>query len=224
MTIREGHCSGVTMAEKNALIIVDVQNDFLPGGALAVRNGDAVIAPINAISPGFALVMATQDWHPANHLSFAANHAGKKVGEVIDLDGLPQVLWPAHCVQNTAGAALADGLAQKRIARIFQKGIDPAIDSYSGFYDNGHRRSTGLGEFLRQQGVLDVYVAGLATDYCVKATVMDSVQLGFKTHLIADACRAVDLSAGDGERAIEQMRGAAVDVVHSSVLQGRGLV
>lgn len=201
---------------KSVLIIVDVQNDFLPGGALAVKDGDAVIAPINAISPKFDLVVATQDWHPANHGSFAANHPGKRVGEVIDLNGQPQVLWPVHCVQNTPGAQLAAALDVSRVARIFQKGTDPQIDSYSGFFDNDHRHSTGLGQYLWDVGAKELFIAGLATDYCVKATALDAARLGFHTHLIADACRAVDLAAGDGARAIEQMRTAGVVPIESA--------
>ena len=156
-----------------ALIVVDVQNDFVPGGALAVPEGDRVVPLCNALANSFDLVVATQDWHPADHGSFAANHPGRKVGEVIDLQGLQQILWPVHCVQNTPGAQFVHGLDTSRFARIFQKGTDPAIDSYSGFFDNGHRRSTGLGDYLRSNNVTDVYVCGLATDYCVKFTALD---------------------------------------------------
>jgi nicotinamidase/pyrazinamidase len=199
-----------------ALILVDIQNDFLPGGALAVPHGDEVIAVANRVSPRFDLVVATQDWHPPGHGSFAANHPGRKVGEVIDLHGLPQVLWPVHCVQGTAGAAFAPGLDVSRVRRVFQKGTDPAIDSYSGFFDNGHRRSTGLADSLREQGVDEVFVTGLATDYCVKFTALDAVQrAGLKTTLIEDGCRGVNLRPGDSERAVEVMRLAGVDLVRS---------
>jgi nicotinamidase/pyrazinamidase len=129
-----------------ALILVDIQNDFLPGGALAVPDGDAVIPVANRLQAVFPIVVATQDWHPTNHGSFAASHSGRKVFEQIQLNGLPQTLWPVHCVQDTAGAALAASLKQDRIAKVFQKGTDPGIDSYSGLFDNGHRKSTGLGE------------------------------------------------------------------------------
>ena len=128
-----------------ALILVDIQNDFVPGGALAVREGDRVVPIANALMPQFEIVVATQDWHPADHGSFAANHAGRKVGDVIELNGLPQVLWPVHCVQGTAGAEFVAGLDVSKVAKVFRKGTDREIDSYSGFYDNGHRRSTGLG-------------------------------------------------------------------------------
>src|SRR5213595_1368879 len=134
-----------------ALILVDIQNDFLPGGALAVPDGDAVIPVANKLQAAFPLVVATQDWHPANHGSFAANHPGKQVFEQSELNGLPQTLWPGHCVKNKPGAALAASLKQDRIARIFQKGSDPGIDSYSGLFDNGRRKSTGLVEWLKQK-------------------------------------------------------------------------
>jgi len=196
----------------NALVVVDVQNDFLPGGALAVPEGDAVVPRCNALMKSFDLVVATQDWHPANHASFAANCRGHKVGDVIDVAGLKQVLWPVHCVQNTSGAAFAPELDVKRFARIFQKGTDPAIDSYSGFFDNGHRKSTGLADYLKSQRVTDVHVCGLATDYCVKFTALDARQLGFNVYLITDACRGVNLTPGDADAAIEEMRRAGVQV------------
>src|SRR3954468_12732007 len=152
----------------NALIIVDVQNDFVPGGALPVPEGDKVLPVINNLQPKFDLVVATQDWHPASHGSFAANHPGKKPGDVIQLKGLPQILWPVHCVQNTTGAAFVPTLDAKRIAKVFPKGTDPQVDSYSGFFDNGRQKATGLAEYLKQRGVTELYIVGLATDYCVK--------------------------------------------------------
>lgn len=199
-----------------ALILVDLQNDFVPGGALPVPQGDQVVAICNAMQGSFELIVATQDWHPANHGSFAANHAGRKIGEVIEFNGLPQVLWPVHCMQNTSGAAFVPSLDTRRFERVFQKGTDPGIDSYSGFFDNGHRRSTGLGEYLKSKGVTDVFIAGLATDYCVKFTALDARQLGFGTHLVVDACRGVNLQPGDVERAIDEMRGAGVVVVQAA--------
>jgi nicotinamidase/pyrazinamidase len=203
------------------LLLVDLQNDFLPGGALPVPEGDAVIPVVNRLQPGFDLVVATQDWHPPNHGSFAVNHPGRRVGEVVDLDGLPQVLWPVHCVQFTPGAEFAPGLDTSRIVHVVRKGTDPRIDSYSGFFDNGKRRSTGLADFLRQQGVREVYVAGLATDYCVKATALDAVQLGFDTRVITDACRGVNLQPGDVDRALAEMARAGVRLVRSDELPGR---
>ena len=198
-----------------ALILVDIQNDFLPGGALAVPNGDAVIPLANRLQPMFPLVVATQDWHPANHGSFAANHPGKKVFEQIDLNGLPQTLWPAHCVQGTAGAELAPTLNRVHIAKIFPKGTDAGIDSYSGFFDNGHRHATGMAEWLKGKGVTEVHLCGLATDYCVKFTALDAVSAGFKTYLIEDASRGVNLQPNDVKNAIAEMKQAGVIVEQS---------
>ena len=198
-----------------ALVLVDIQNDFVPGGALAVRGGDEIIEIANDLQLRFDLVVATQDWHPADHGSFAANHPGTKPGDVIDLNGLRQVLWPVHCVQETPGALFVGPLHTGRIDRVFQKGTDPTIDSYSGFFDNGHRKSTGLADYLKSRGVTDVYVAGLATDYCVKFTALDARKLGFNTFLIEDACRGVNLRPGDVDGAIEEMRRAGVEVVQS---------
>jgi nicotinamidase/pyrazinamidase len=176
----------------NALIIVDVQNDFLPGGALAVKNGDAVIPVINALQGHFDLVVATQDWHPADHKSFASSHPDKKVFEEIMLDGLLQVLWPDHCVQETNGAEFSSLLNTKKIEAIFRKGMDKNIDSYSGFFDNGKKKATGLGAYLKGRGVTTIYVTGLAADYCVNFTAADGLELGFKSIIISDATRAID--------------------------------
>jgi nicotinamidase/pyrazinamidase len=200
------------------LILVDLQNDFLPGGALPVPDGDAVIPLANRLQAAFPLVVATQDWHPANHGSFAANHPGKRPFDQIDLNGLPQTLWPVHCVQNTMGAELAPALNQDHIANVFTKGTDPAIDSYSGFFDNGHRKATGLQEWLETRAVGEVYLCGLATDYCVKFTALDARRLGFNTYLIEDASRGVNLRPGDVKRAIEEMRSAGVAIVQSSTI------
>ena len=179
-----------------ALIVTDIQNDFLPGGALAVRGGDEVIPIANRLQDAFPLVVAAQDWHPPNHGSFAANHPGRKPYEQIDLNGLPQTLWPVHCVQGTQGAEFAATLKQDRIAKVFRKGTNPGIDSYSGFFDNGHRNATGMGDWLKAKGVTEIYVCGLTTDYCVRFTALDGVRLGFKTYVILDASRGVNLRAG----------------------------
>jgi len=204
--------------ERPALVLVDVKNDFVPGGALAVRDGDRVAPVANSLMDRFELIVATQDWHPADHGSFAANHPRKKVGDVIDLNGLPQVLWPVHCVQNTRGAELVAGLKRERIARVFQKGTDPGIDSYSGFFDNGHRRATGMGDWLKERGVRGIYVMGLATDYCVKFTALDGRALGFEVFLVEDGCRGVELNPGDVRRAVEEVKAAGVRVIQSSAL------
>jgi nicotinamidase/pyrazinamidase len=210
------------MNSMKALIIIDVQNDFVPGGALAVREGDLVVPVINQLQQlkgsAFSVVVATQDWHPRDHGSFAANHPGTKVGDVIDLAGLRQILWPVHCVQETRGAEFVASLDRSAIDHVVRKGTDPTIDSYSGFFDNGHRKATGLDAYLKQRGVNDVYVCGLATDYCVKFTALDARQLGYQTHLIEDATRGVELRPGDVARAVEEMRRAGVDVVQSQRL------
>ena len=202
-----------------ALILVDLQNDFLPGGALAVPDGDAIVSIANGLLRRFDLVVATQDWHPADHGSFADNHPQCQPGEVIRLGELDQILWPRHCVQQTPGASFAADLNLEGITRVFSKGTDPAIDSYSGFFDNGHRKSTGLADYLKEQGVTAVYVMGLATDYCVKFTALDARQLGFETLLITDGCRGIDLNAGDVERAIGEMEAAGVNCIESKEIE-----
>ncbi|MBP7533854.1 MAG: bifunctional nicotinamidase/pyrazinamidase [Chitinophagales bacterium] len=203
---------------KKALLLIDLQNDFMPGGALAVPQGNEVIAIANRLQPSFDWVIATQDWHPANHGSFAANNLPQNIGDVINLDGLPQIMWPIHCVQNTNGANFTSDLDITHIKAVFQKGTDPNIDSYSGFFDNGKRKSTGLGNFLLQQGITDVYIMGLALDYCVKFSALDAVTLGFNTYLIADACRAVNLQPTDGTKALAEMEAAGVKIVQSAEL------
>lgn len=176
----------------NALIIVDIQNDFLPGGALAVPSGGEVIEPINRLQADYDLVVATQDWHPAGHKSFASEHPGKSPFDVIELDGLPQTLWPDHCIQGTAGAALSEALDTRRIEAIFRKGMDLEIDSYSGFFDNGKRKNTGLVGYLRDRNVTSVAVAGLAADFCVFFTAMDALDAGFNATILDAASRAID--------------------------------
>lgn len=201
-----------------SLIIVDLQNDFLPGGALAVADGDQVVPIINQLIPRFDLVVATQDWHPIDHKSFAANHSGASVGEVIDLNGLSQVLWPVHCVQHSPGATLCQALDRESIAKIFTKGMDREVDSYSGFFDNDRRNSTGLGDYLREQGAKELFVVGLATDYCVKFTALDAQSLGFKTTLVQDACRGVNLNPSDVENAVGAMRDAGIEINQSATI------
>jgi nicotinamidase/pyrazinamidase len=205
----------------NALILIDLQNDFCPGGALSVPHGDEVIPVANRLLPHFDLVVATQDWHPADHGSFAAMHEGKEPGDVIDLDGILQILWPVHCVRDTPGAAFHPDLNREPIARIFRKGTERNIDSYSVFFDNAHRKATGLGEYLKEQGVTGLYLCGLATDYCVKFSALDAVELGFKVYLIEDACRGVELEPGDVRRAIEEMKARGVEVVQSAEIRGK---
>ena len=175
------------------LILIDVQNDFMPGGSLPVPQGNEIIPLINAILPRFDLIVATQDWHPASHKSFASNHEGKEVFETIDLNGLEQKLWPDHCVQNTFGAELHSDLNAGSIEAIFRKGMDPEIDSYSGFYDNGHKKTTGLAGYLREKGAKDLYFCGLAADICVYFSLVDALNDGFSASIIEDASRALDV-------------------------------
>jgi nicotinamidase/pyrazinamidase len=198
-----------------ALILVDLQNDFLPGGALAVARGDETIAVANRLMPKFGHVVATQDWHPAEHQSFAAQHEGRRPGELVELHGLPQVLWPVHCVQGSAGADFAPGLELDKVHAIFQKGQDPTVDSYSGFFDNGRRHDTGLASHLRERGVSEVWVMGLATDYCVKWTALDARDQGFEVVFVEDGSRGVELAPGDCERAIAELKAAGVRVATS---------
>lgn len=201
-----------------ALILVDIQNDFMPAlgdkpeGALAVPEGDDVIAVANRLMPDYEMVVATQDWHPAGHKSFASEHRGHKPGDLITLNGLDQVLWPDHCVQGTAGAELCEGLDTDGIDEVVHKGTDPGIDSYSGFYDNGHEQATGLTRLLRESGVTHVDVMGLATDYCVKFTALDAIEEGFETTLITEGCRGVELQKGDCEKAIQDMESKGVQI------------
>jgi len=202
-------------ARVRTLVLVDVQNDFLPGGALAIPRGNEVIPLANRLQPRFDLVVATQDWHPSGHGSFASTRPGRKPFEVAELAGLPQVLWPDHCVQGSPGAEFAPELEMNRVEAIFRKGTDPAIDSYSGFFDNGHRKSTGLGDYLKGRGARDVYLLGLATDYCVKFTALDARKLGFRTFLVQDASRGAELRPGDVVRAVQEMKDAGVTIVQS---------
>ncbi len=204
----------------NALILVDIQNDFVSGGALVVPEGDQIVPIVNRLMPHFDRVVAIQDWHPADHLSFASQHAGKQVGDVIELGGLQQILWPDHCVQNTRGAQFVSALDVECIDAVFQKGTDREIDSYSGFFDNGHRKATGLADYLTAQGIKEIYICGLATDYCVKFTAQDARKLGFETYVFEDACRGVNLTQHDVDKALASMREARVGLVRSDDVIG----
>lgn len=196
-----------------ALIIVDVQNDFIPGGALAVKEGDQVVPIINELQQKFDFIVATQDWHPADHGSFAANHSNKNIGEFIELNGVQQILWPVHCVQETTGAEFHPDLKTEKCKAVFKKGTNPKVDSYSGFFDNNRMGDTGLSSFLKENGIEEVFVCGLATDYCVKFTVLDAISEGFKTTLIADATRAVNIQENDDLKAIKEMSASGAKVV-----------
>jgi len=175
-----------------ALLLIDIQNDFLPGGALPVPEGDAIIPVVNRLVNYFEIVVATQDWHPVNHKSFASNHPGKQPFEIINLNGLQQTLWPDHCVQGTLGAGFPNQLHMNPVQTIFRKGTHPDIDSYSAFYDNDHRLSTGLTGYLHEKKAEGVYLVGLAGDICVFATAMDSLEEGFKTYIIEDGTRPLN--------------------------------
>lgn len=201
-----------------ALLIVDVQNDFCPGGALAVRGGDEVAVVANSLAPLVELVVATRDAHPAHHASFAANNPGVSVGDVIDLDGTPQVMWPEHCVEGTPGADFHPELDTRLIDHVVEKGTDPAVDSYSGFRDNRKDATTGLADLLRENDVDEVVVVGIATDYCVKATVLDALEEGFGVRVVTDGCRGVEMTEGDCDLAFAEMERAGATLVGSDDL------
>lgn len=194
-------------------MLVDIQNDFMPFGALPVPRGDEVVGVANRMMEQFDFVVATQDWHPPDHGSFASAHAGLAPGAVVDLGGVQQVLWPDHCVQGTPGASFHSELDVAPIRAVVRKGTDSGIDSYSGFFDNGHRKATGLDEILRARGVTDIWLVGLATDYCVRATALDARGLGYGVTVVEAGVRAVDLDPGDGETALEEMRAAGCHVL-----------
>jgi nicotinamidase/pyrazinamidase len=197
------------------MLLIDLQNDFVEGGALAVPQGRDVVSIANQLMPLFDVVVATLDWHPADHKSFASQHAGVRIYDIFDLDGLPQTAWPDHCVAGTDGAALVSELAHDEIDFRVYKGTDRFIDSYSGFYDNGHRKSTGLADLLRSQQVGEVFLMGLATDYCVLYSALDSVREGFKTTVITDGCRGVGLHAEDIPEAWNKMAQQGIELVTS---------
>ncbi len=197
----------------NVLLLIDIQNDFLPGGALAVPDGDQVIDVANAAIETAEHVVATQDWHPADHGSFASQHQDVSVGQLFQLDGLDQIAWPDHCVQGTPGAEFAEGLNTSRINHVTQKGTDRSIDSYSGFFDNGHRRATDLNDYLKSIGTTELSVMGLATDYCVKFTVLDALLLNYPSRVILAGCRGVNLNPGDVDAAIAAMKNAGATIL-----------
>ena len=202
-----------------ALIVVDIQNDFCEGGALAVKNACDIIPIANKVIDYFykndCFVIATMDWHPANHKSFAINSNGV-IGEIGILNDLPQIWWPEHCIQESFGAKFHPNLI--KIKDIIYKGTDPEIDSYSGFFDNGKLKSTQLLRVLKEHNISEVFILGLATDYCVKYTVLDALELGFKTTVIEDGCKGVNLSIDDSIKAIEEMRQKGANIIKSDDL------
>ncbi|MFB6434657.1 MAG: bifunctional nicotinamidase/pyrazinamidase [Candidatus Malihini olakiniferum] len=193
----------------HALLLIDLQNDFFPGGALPITEGHATIDVANqgiaAAQQVSMPVIASQDWHPANHLSFVVNHPNTIIGECGELAGLPQIWWPAHCVQDTRGADFHPLLHHNAFDAVIQKGTQPEIDSYSAFFDNGKRTKTALDHVLRQQGITQLTIMGLATDYCVKFTVLDALTLGYDVDIVEDGCRGVNLQAEDSEKALAEM-------------------
>lgn len=197
------------------LMIADLQNDFLPGGALAVPRGDEVVPVANEWMVKMPLVVATQDWHPPDHISFASRHPDRDVGETIEIDGISQRLWPDHCVADTHGAALSSKLDVDRIDHLIRKGTDPRLDSYSAFFANGRKKATGLHHLLQEKDVDEIYLMGLATDYCVKFTALDALDLGYRTYLIRRGCRGIDQPEGSIEQSLEEMRRAGAEMIES---------
>ncbi len=195
-----------------ALLIVDVQNDFCPGGALEVPGGDKVVPVINNLIPAFDIVLQTQDWHPANHSSFASSHTGKEPFDTIDMDYGQQVLWPDHCVQQSKGAAFHPELHTRATQLIIRKGFRPAIDSYSAFYENDHETPTGLKGYLRERKIDTLYVVGLATDFCVKWTVVDGLEEGFDVFVIEEGVKGIDVE-GSLEAAWDEMQEKGARVI-----------
>lgn len=198
-----------------ALIIVDMQNDFMPWGSLPTKGADAIVPLINALMDQFPLVLATKDWHPKDHISFAASHPGSHVGDVVKVGRQQQILWPVHCVQHTKGAEFVAGLNTNRIEHVFHKGSDRMVDSYSTFFDNARQRETGLEKYLHSRGIEEIAIAGLATEYCVLYSVLDALELGFAVTVYADACRAINLHPEDGENAFELMEEKGATIITS---------
>ena len=195
------------------LLLIDLQNDFLPGGALAVPGGDQVISVANEMIRDFDIVIASQDWHPSNHGSFVSQHPDRKVGDTFLWNGASQVVWPDHCVQGTYGAAFPSELDVSKISQLVTKGEDPNVDSYSAFFDNAKMRATRLHVLLQSLEVDTIHMMGLATDYCVRATALDALELGYRVTLHTKGCRGVEIRPGDCVKAIEEMALKGVEVL-----------
>jgi nicotinamidase/pyrazinamidase len=194
-----------------ALVIIDVQNDFLLNGSLEVPSGDDVIEPINEIISNYTLVVATKDWHPLDHVSFASNHPGKKIGDIIKINNIDQILWPEHCIQESRGSDFPTTLNFKTINKIIYKGTNSQVDSYSGFHDNGKISSTGLSDYLKANNVTSIDYVGLVTEYCVKFTVFDSIKEGFKTRVILKGIKSINLE--ESNKALEEMKLKGIDLL-----------
>ncbi|MFP4362732.1 MAG: bifunctional nicotinamidase/pyrazinamidase [Spirochaetia bacterium] len=192
----------------SALVVVDMQNDFCPGGNLAVEDGDKVVPVINKVIPYFQLIVFTQDWHPKDHVSFASMHENAEVNDIITIDNIEQVMWPDHCVQNTKGAEFHPDLNTKPAHAFIRKGFRKGLDSYSAFFENDKKTPTGLRGYLKELGTQNVYVAGLATDYCVHFTAMDAISQGFTTYIIEEAVRGVDFPKGNIEKTLDKFKQA----------------
>ncbi len=205
------------MTSSDALVVIDVQNDFCPGGALAVAEGDRVVPLVNRIAPEFPIRVFTQDWHPADHMSFAENHPGAAPFSSVKRPYGPQVLWPAHCIQGTWGAEFHPDLDTDAADLVVRKGFRPEIDSYSAFFENDHRTATGLAGYLRDRGVRRVWLAGLATDFCVSWSAIDALGHDFEVTLLEDACRAIDLD-GSLDVAMRQMRSGGIRMARAGEL------
>ena len=195
----------------NALILIDIQNDFLPGGSLEVQKGDEIIDNVNSIMDNYNIVVATKDWHPKNHISFASNHKNKKAGQKIKINNLDQMLWPDHCIKDSKGSEFPEKLDSHKIHKIFYKGVDSNIDSYSGFYDNGKIRSTGLSNFLKKSNINQVDIVGLATDYCVKYSSIDAYSEGFKTKVLCCCVRGISVETT--ETAFKEMQDMGISII-----------
>ena len=198
-----------------ALLVVDMQNDFMPGGPLGVPNANELVPIINALMMKFAIVIASKDWHPIDHVSFAVNHQKKKPGDSVEVKGIQQLLWPPHCIQHTKGAALVSGLNKERICSLVFKGTDKWIDSYSTFNDNAHLRSTGLMHYLHSRLITQLYICGVATDYCVLYSTLDALQEPLEVFVITDACRGIDVKPKDTERALATMKQKGAHLITS---------
>jgi nicotinamidase/pyrazinamidase len=203
---------------RRVLIVVDVQNDFCPGGALQIKDGDSIIPLINRIMDRFDLVVATQDWHPQNQVSFASNNPGKNIYDQINISGIAQTLWPDHCIQGTKGAEFHDDLDLSKFCLILRKGMNPLVDSYSAFIENDRNTETGLAGYLKALKVREIFICGLATDYCVYYSAMDSLRYGFRCNVIIDATRGVDLPEGSIGAVVSEMKDKGISVISSDDL------
>lgn len=203
---------------RRALIVVDVQNDFCPGGALQIKDGDSIIPLINRIMERFDLVVATQDWHPQDQVSFASNNFGKNIYDQIDISGIAQTLWPDHCIQGTKGAEFHDDLDLSKFSLILRKGMNPLVDSYSAFIENDRNTETGLAGYLKALKVREIFICGLATDYCVYYSAMDSLRYRFRCNVIIDATRGLDLPDRSIDAVVSEMKDKGISVISSDEL------